>query len=53
MAKATMKVWQVSHYAADSLHMADHPLPEPGANQILLQAEAVSLNHRDKLAIEG
>ena len=53
MAKATMKVWQVSHYAADSLQMADHPLPEPGANQILLKVEAVSLNHIDKLAIAG
>jgi D-arabinose 1-dehydrogenase-like Zn-dependent alcohol dehydrogenase len=53
MAKETMKVWQVSRYAADSLHMADHPLPEPGANQILLKVGAVSLNHRDKMAIEG
>jgi NADPH:quinone reductase-like Zn-dependent oxidoreductase len=53
MAKETMKAWQVSHYAADSLHMADHPLPEPGANQILLKVGAVSLHHRDKMAIEG
>jgi NADPH:quinone reductase-like Zn-dependent oxidoreductase len=33
--------------------MADHPIPEPGANQILLKVGAVSLNHRDEMAIAG
>jgi hypothetical protein len=53
MATEAMKAWRVSRYAADALHMADHPMPEPGANQLLLKVGAVSLNYRDKLAIEG
>jgi NADPH:quinone reductase-like Zn-dependent oxidoreductase len=46
-----MKAWQVSRDAAESLHLAEHPIPEAGANQILLKVGAVSLNHRDKMAI--
>jgi NADPH:quinone reductase-like Zn-dependent oxidoreductase len=53
MTKQTMKAWQVLPGTVDPFHLVDHPIPEPGAGQILLKVGAVSLNYRDKLAIQS
>jgi NADPH:quinone reductase-like Zn-dependent oxidoreductase len=45
--------WQVSHYDISSLALVEEPIPEPGARQILVRLGAVSLNYRDKLALDG
>jgi len=53
MKKGTMKAWQLSRFAFEALGMAELPIPKPGANQILLKVNAVSLNYRDIFAVEG
>jgi NADPH:quinone reductase-like Zn-dependent oxidoreductase len=53
MSKETMTVWQAARFAVESLKIANVEIPRPGANQVLLKVEAVSLNYRDKLALEG
>ena len=35
------------------LYVADIDRPVPGAGEVLLRVHAVSLNHRDLLAVEG
>jgi NADPH:quinone reductase-like Zn-dependent oxidoreductase len=45
--------WQVSQYDVKSLALVEAPTPEPGPHQILVKLGAVSLNYRDKLALEG
>jgi NADPH:quinone reductase-like Zn-dependent oxidoreductase len=48
-----MQQWQASDYSTGSLHRVDTPIPVPGAHQILVRVGAVSLNYRDKLALDG
>ena len=44
---------QVSHYDVKSLALVEAPIREPGPHQILVKLGAVSLNYRDKLALDG
>jgi NADPH:quinone reductase-like Zn-dependent oxidoreductase len=48
-----MRTWQVSQYNVKSLALMDAPIPKPAPHQILVKMGAVSLNYRDKLALEG
>ena len=44
---------QVSHYDVKSLALVEAPIPEPSPHQIPVKLGAVSLNYRDKLALDG
>ena len=48
-----MKVWELSGFGLDSLHMSERDEPEPGDSEILVQVSAVSLNARDRLLVDG
>jgi NADPH:quinone reductase-like Zn-dependent oxidoreductase len=48
-----MRKWQVSQYDVKSLALVEAPVPEPSSHQILVRIGAVSLNYRDKLALDG
>jgi NADPH:quinone reductase-like Zn-dependent oxidoreductase len=48
-----MLKWQVSEYDLKSLALVEAPIPKPGLHQLLVRVGAVSLNYRDKLALDG
>ncbi|MBT6440889.1 MAG: NADPH:quinone oxidoreductase family protein [Alphaproteobacteria bacterium] len=37
----------------DTLHLSDHPAPEPGAGQVLLRVIAAAVNYADILMVRG
>ncbi|MDB5817027.1 MAG: Alcohol dehydrogenase zinc-binding domain protein [Rhizobacter sp.] len=43
----TMQRWQIESFDHRSLKQVDAPMPSPGAGQILVRTQAVSLNYRD------
>lgn len=45
--------WQVAGTGADKLLLTRAPTPQPGPREVLVRVGAVSLNYKDKLAIEG
>lgn len=47
-----MLKWQVSQYDVKSLALIEAPIPKPAPHQILVKVGAVSLNYRDKLALD-
>jgi NADPH:quinone reductase-like Zn-dependent oxidoreductase len=48
----TMRRWQMSGIGRDKLRLAEVPVPEPKAGEVLVKIGAASLNYRDKLVIE-
>jgi NADPH:quinone reductase-like Zn-dependent oxidoreductase len=48
----TMRQWQMSAIGRANLRLAQVPVPEPKAGEILIKVGAASLNYRDKLVIE-
>ena len=48
----TMRQWQMSEIGRANLRLAQVPVPEPKAGEILIKVGAASLNYRDKLVIE-
>ena len=51
--RTTMKQWQLTAIGLQHLEWVDVPLPVPGPGQVLVRVQAVSLNYRDKLVVEG
>lgn len=51
--RTTMKRWQLTAFGLHHLELVDVPLPVPGPGQVLVRVQAVSLNYRDKLVVEG
>ncbi|WP_101897520.1 zinc-dependent alcohol dehydrogenase family protein, partial [Embleya scabrispora] len=47
-----MKQWTMNTVGRANLELTDVPIPEPGPGEILVKVSAVSLNYRDRLAIE-
>jgi NADPH:quinone reductase-like Zn-dependent oxidoreductase len=45
--------WQATEYSPESLALTDVKSPIAGPGQILVRVGAVSLNYRDKVALEG
>jgi NADPH:quinone reductase-like Zn-dependent oxidoreductase len=43
----TIKRWQIETFDRNSLRQVEAPMPLPGAGQILVRTQAVSLNYRD------
>jgi NADPH:quinone reductase-like Zn-dependent oxidoreductase len=50
---STMKNWQLKQFGAHKLSLHEQVMPAPGAGEVLVQVEAVSLNYRDKLMIDN
>jgi NADPH:quinone reductase-like Zn-dependent oxidoreductase len=48
-----MKIWQLKREGKEHLCLADQPRPNPSPRQVLVRAEAVSLNYRDKAIVDG
>ena len=48
-----MKVWGLAGFGLEHLLSADRAVPEPGDNEVLVRVDAVSLNARDKLLVDG
>ncbi|MGI5127878.1 zinc-dependent alcohol dehydrogenase family protein [Pseudonocardia sp. CA-107938] len=47
-----MKRWTMSTAGRANLELSDAPIPEPAVGEILVKVSAVSLNYRDRLAID-
>jgi NADPH:quinone reductase-like Zn-dependent oxidoreductase len=48
-----MKAWEIQKFGHENLRLVERPIPEPGAGEVLVRVNAVSLNYRDKLVIAG
>ncbi|MGS2737941.1 zinc-dependent alcohol dehydrogenase family protein [Sinomicrobium sp. M5D2P17] len=48
-----MKTWEILGFGLENLKQTVRATPEPGAGQLLVKVNAVSLNYRDKAIIEG
>jgi NADPH:quinone reductase-like Zn-dependent oxidoreductase len=48
-----MKAWQVAEWGRQNLQVVERPIPRPGPGEVLIRVRAVSLNYRDKLALDG
>ncbi len=48
-----MKVWKIPSFGIANLELADEPVPEPSAGQVLVRMHAVSLNYRDLMTVKG
>lgn len=48
-----MKVWQLEGIGREHLHLIEQSQPKPGPGEVLVRAEAVSLNYRDKAILDG
>lgn len=48
-----MKAWVLEGFGLDRLKMVDVPIPQPGAYEVLIRVNAVSLNYRDRLLVDG
>ena len=52
-ATSTMRQWLTAGDGIGELRMASVPVPEPAPHEVLIRIEAVSLNYRDLLVING
>lgn len=50
---STMQRWQIESFDRRSLRQVEVPMPSPGAGQILVRTQAVSLNYRDLMITRG
>lgn len=48
-----MKAWQLCGFGRENLKFTDIPLPRPKATEVIVRVNAVSLNYRDKMLVEG
>ena len=48
-----MKVWELTGFGLEHLLLAERAVPGPGDNEVLVRVDAVSLNARDKLLVNG
>jgi len=49
----TMQRWELSAFGRENLSLVSVPRPVPGADEVLVEVEAVSLNFRDSLIMEN
>jgi NADPH:quinone reductase-like Zn-dependent oxidoreductase len=52
MSAQTMKQWRLNAPGRQNLQLISVPVPSPEENEVLVKVNAVSLNYRDKSAIE-
>ena len=48
-----MKLWRIPAFGIDNLEFIDAPPPKPGAGEVLIKVQAVSLNYRDLMIVTG
>jgi NADPH:quinone reductase-like Zn-dependent oxidoreductase len=48
-----MKAWEVREFGIDNLTLAERDKPVVGANDVLVELHAASLNYRDVMVVEG
>src|SRR5579872_7508480 len=53
MSTATYRTWQLNGFGRDQLRLAEAEAPSLGDRDLLVRVRAVSLNHRDKLIVDG
>lgn len=51
--KSTMRRWMLSETGRQNLKLTEAEIPQPGTGDVLVRVNAVSLNFRDKVIIEG
>ena len=51
--KHTMKRWELNEIGRQNLKLSEVEIPQPDSNEVLVRVNAVSLNFRDKVIIEG
>ena len=49
----TMQRWTMSALGRESLTLIQEPIPQPGPGEVRVRVNAVALNYRDKMVIEG
>ena len=49
----TMQRWELSAFGRENLSLVSVPRPVPGADEVLVEVEAVPLKFRDSLIIEN
>ena len=50
---ATMQRWSMDALGRESLRLVQEPVPQPGSGEVRVRVNAVALNYRDKMVIEG
>ena len=50
---ATMQRWSMDALGRESLRLIQEPVPQPGPGEVRVRVNAVALNYRDKMVIEG
>jgi NADPH:quinone reductase-like Zn-dependent oxidoreductase len=48
-----MKAWRIPTFGIDQLSLDEVSAPRPGPGEVLIDVEAVSLNYRDLMMVEG
>ncbi|HDR2794901.1 MULTISPECIES: NAD(P)-dependent alcohol dehydrogenase [Enterobacter] len=51
--KETMQRWSMNALGRESLKLIQEPVPQPGPGEVRVRVNAVALNYRDKMVIEG
>ncbi|MBW4238357.1 NAD(P)-dependent alcohol dehydrogenase [Enterobacter roggenkampii] len=49
----TMQRWTMNALGRESLTLTQEPIPQPGPGEVRVRVNAVALNYRDKMVIEG
>lgn len=49
----TMQRWTMNALGRENLHLIQEAIPEPGPGEVRVRVNAVALNYRDKMVIEG
>ncbi|VTR54359.1 Uncharacterised protein [Serratia fonticola] len=49
----TMQRWTMNAVGREHLQLTESAIPEPGPHQVRVKVNAVALNYRDKMVIEG
>lgn len=49
----TMQRWSMNALGRENLKLTQEPVPKPGPGEVRVRVNAVALNHRDKMVIEG
>jgi NADPH:quinone reductase-like Zn-dependent oxidoreductase len=53
MSDATYRNWRLNGFGLDHIKLAETAAPDLGDHDLLVRVGAVSLNHRDKLVVDG
>jgi NADPH:quinone reductase-like Zn-dependent oxidoreductase len=53
MGNQQMKLWELSAFGRENLQLVDGERPTPALGEVLVEVEAVSLNYRDLLIVQG